>query len=408
MRQRILTRLFACLLLCTILFALVPNQAWAVSQEEIDELRKERMAIAEEHEEKQAIVDELEEQKASVLVRKQAMDARNELTRKEIQNIEQEISLYDQMIAEEAIKLEQAQAVEEMQLERYRTGVRAMEENGELSYLGLILQVDSLSDLLTTLDDTSDIMKSDKELYDDYLSARQNTQAVKEEYEAHRWTLEQKQEELEKQKEQLENEIHEATQLIRDLEEDIDRRNEELHELLLAEIETAERIDKLVAQQERERQEAARAAGGSVTSSGSWGWPCPSCTYITSRAGNRYHPIFGDYKYHSGIDIGAAYGAAVTASDSGTVIMASVNGGYGNCIMIDHGNGYYTLYGHLSGYAVSNGQSVSKGQTIGYVGDTGWATGPHLHFEIRQGGTCLDPEAAAGFSGLTYAPDAGN
>ena len=105
MRQRILTRLFACLLLCTILFALVPNQAWAVSQEEIDELRKERLAIAEEHEEKQAIVDELEEQKASVLVRKQAMDARNELTRKEIQNIEQEISLYDHMIAEEAIKL---------------------------------------------------------------------------------------------------------------------------------------------------------------------------------------------------------------------------------------------------------------------------------------------------------------
>ena len=108
------------------------------------------------------------------------------------------------------------------------------------------------------------------------------------------------------------------------------------------------------------------------------------------------------------MDIGAGYGSSVVASDSGTVILADVNGGYGNCIMIDHGNGYYTLYGHLSGYAVSYGQSVSQGQTIGYVGDTGWATGPHLHFEIRQGSTCLDPEAVAGFSGLTYAPDAGN
>ena len=87
--------------------------------------------------------------------------------------------------------------------------------------------------------------------------------------------------------------------------------------------------------------------------------------------------------------------------------MADVNGGYGNCVMINHGNGYYTLYGHLSGYAVSAGEAVGQGQVIGYVGDTGWATGPHLHFEIREGSTKLDPEAVGGFYGLTYAPDAG-
>ncbi len=410
MRKKCVSRLLSCALVCVLLLLLLPGQAWAVSQEEIDDLRKERLAIAEEHEEKQAKVDELEEQKASVVEKKKAMDERNEFARKEIESIEREISLYDQIIAEEAIKVEQAKAAEEKQLERYRTRVRAMEEYGEMSYLSLILRVNSLSELLTAMDDAGDIMKSDQELYDDYLAARENTEAVKAEYESYKTELEEEEDVLLARKAELEKDIEEAAQLIRDLEEDIDKRNEELHELLLAEIEVAERIDQLVAEQEQERQAAAYqggGGGGSVTGSGSWAWPCPGCSYITSRFGNRFHPIFGEWRYHSGLDIGAGYGSAVVASDGGTVIMADVNGGYGNCVMINHGNGYYTLYGHLSGYAVSEGDAVGQGQVIGYVGDTGWATGPHLHFEIRSGGTKLDPEAVGGFYGLTYAPDAG-
>lgn len=423
MKQRKISRLLSCLLLFALLLTVFPQRAYADTQEEIDELRRQRLAIAEEHDEKQAIVDQLEEEKAGVLARKQAMDERNEFTRREIQNIEKEISLYDKLIAEEAIKVEQAKAVEEQQLERYRTRVRAMEENGESGYLSLILQIKSLSELLTVIDDAGDIMKSDKELYDDYIAAREYTEEVKARYESYKAELEEEQEALLKKKEELEKEIAEATRMIKELEEDIDKRNEELHELLLAEIETAEKIDRLVEKQERERREAeerqrAQAAannpggggggGGTVVGSGSWAWPCPGCTYVTSRAGNRFHPIFQEWRYHSGLDIGAGYGSSVVASDSGTVIMADWNGGYGNCVMINHGNGYYTLYGHLSGYAVSEGQSVSQGQTIAYVGDTGWATGPHLHFEIRSGSTCLDPEEAGGFYGLTYAPDAGD
>ncbi len=407
MRKRAFSRLLSSVLLLALFTLLVPAQALAVSQEEIDELRKERLAIAEEHEEKQAKVDELEEQKASVVEKKKAMDERNEFARMEIENIEREISLYDQIIAEEAFKVEQAKAVEEKQLERYRTRVRAMEEYGEMSYLSLILRVSSLSELLTAMDDAGDIMKSDQELYDDYMAARENTEAVKAEYESYRAELNAEEAVLLERKAELEKDIEEAVQLIRDLEEDIDKRNEELHDLLLAEIEVAERIDQLVAEQERERMEAAMQSGASVGGSGSWAWPCPGSSYITSRFGNRFHPIFNEWRYHSGLDIGAGYGSAVTASDGGTVIMASVNGGYGNCVMINHGNGYYTLYGHLSGYAVSEGDAVGQGQVIGYVGDTGWATGPHLHFEIREGSNKLDPEAVGGFYGLTYAPDAG-
>lgn len=423
-------RFLSCVLVAVLVFLLTPGRAYAVSQEEIDELRRERLAIAMEHDEKQAVVDELEAQKADILARKEAMDERNELTRQEIDTLLREIDVYDEMIVQEAIKVEQAKAREDIQLERYRTHIRAMEENGEMSYLALILHIRSFSELLTALDDAGDIMKSDNELYHDYIDARENTELAKAQYEEKKVELEAEQQELRAQQAALEAEIAEAVSLISNLENDIETKNEELHQLLLAEIAAADRIDQLVAQQERERREAEErrrqeeqqraqqesagggggssgSSGGSVTGTGSFGWPCPGCNYITSRAGNRWHPIFNEWRYHSGLDIGASQGSTVVASDGGTVIMASTNGGYGKCVMIDHGNGYYTLYGHLSGYAVSNGQTVSKGQAVGYVGSTGWATGPHLHFEIRKGSTCLDPEVAGGFTGLTYAPDAG-
>ena len=99
-------------------------------------------------------------------------------------------------------------------------------------------------------------------------------------------------------------------------------------------------------------------------------WPCPSCHYITSQFGWRYHPIYKTQKYHSGVDIGASYG---------------------NCVVINHGNGITTLYGHMSSIAVSAGQKVSKGQTIGYVGSTGNSTGPHLHWEVTVNGVRQNP-----------------
>ena len=120
-------------------------------------------------------------------------------------------------------------------------------------------------------------------------------------------------------------------------------------------------------------------------------WPCPSCHTITSEFGWRIHPIYGTSKYHSGVDIGASYGATVIAADSGTVITAGWVSGYGNCVVISHGNGVSTLYGHMSSIAVSSGQSVSQGQTIGYVGSTGNSTGPHLHWEVTVNGERQNP-----------------
>lgn len=395
-----------------LLLSVAPVSSHAVTQDEIDALKSQRDEITAQRQEKQAVVDQLEGEHATVLERKLAMDERNMFTIQQIQLNAQEIALYDEMIADKLKEVEQARELEQQQLERYRERVRAMEENGNYGFLAMVLNTTSLGELLTAMDDIGEIMESDRELEDEYIAARENTEQVKAEYEATKSELEAKQAELRAEQEELEKDIEEATQLILSLEEDIANRREEYDAILAAEDEANARIDALVAELEAQRaaEEAARnpgggGGGGSAVGNGNFIWPCPSCTYITSRFGLRIHPITGDRKSHNGLDIGAGYGAAIVAADGGTVILAEVNGGYGNCVMIDHGNGYTTLYGHMSSYAVSEGQSVSQGDTIGYVGSTGMSTGPHLHFEVRSGGGRIDPEQF--FSGLTFSPDCG-
>jgi murein DD-endopeptidase MepM/ murein hydrolase activator NlpD len=130
-------------------------------------------------------------------------------------------------------------------------------------------------------------------------------------------------------------------------------------------------------------------SGPLPTGGGEFLWPAAGP--LTSPFGYRVHPIFGDTRLHSGIDIGAAYGAPVIAADSGSVSYVGAMSGYGNVIIIDHGGGIATTYNHLSGYYVSSGQSMSRGARIGAVGCTGYCTGPHLHFEVRVNGNPVDP-----------------
>lgn len=132
--------------------------------------------------------------------------------------------------------------------------------------------------------------------------------------------------------------------------------------------------------------------GTEVIAEGFYIWPSAASDYVTSFFGTRLHPILGVYKTHNGIDIGAGYGTAVLAAADGVVTTAAYDaGGYGNYLIIDHGNGNMTLYAHMSQMSVGVGQTVKQGQTIGLVGSTGMSTGPHLHFEVYVGGTRVDP-----------------
>ena len=433
-QRKVLSLALALLMSFSLLIGFCPSQVWAVTQAEIDELQRKKEELEEKVKEKQADVDELEAQQADILEKKQALDERNDFLYEQLKINAEQIALYDELIAEKALEVEEAKRLEDEQLQRYRKRVRAMEENGNGNILAMLLNSNSLGEFLTAIDDIGEIMESDKLLEDAYIAARENHEHVKADYEAYKAELELKKDELNAEKAEIEDRIAEAAKLIEEITSDIEAHAEEIEELRKAQEEAEALIEKKIAEleeQKRREEEARRAAeeaarqqqqqgggsegseggGSSYTgpiSSGNFIWPV-SCTYITSRVGGRIHPISGEYKYHSGMDIGCQYGDAVWASDSGEVILAGVNGGYGNCIMIDHGyvNGdnYYTLYGHLSSIAVSVGQTVAQGQYIGAVGSTGASTGPHLHFEIRNSSGPTDFNWRFE-SFLTYAPDA--
>ncbi|CAN5867642.1 hypothetical protein BH23ACT8_BH23ACT8_04080 [soil metagenome] len=210
----------------------------------------------------------------------------------------------------------------------------------------------------------------------------------------------------------LEEESDKLTEEIRRIEEERrlgeERRQQEEEARRVAAAQEQEQEQEQGQEQEQEREQAAASrsssGGGGGGGRGGGGSPppeeAPASTGrmqrpadgpITSRYGYRVHPIFGTRRLHAGIDFGGGYGAPIYAAESGTVISAGSRGGYGNTIVVDHGGGTTTLYAHQSRFAVSGGAQVGRGQVIGYIGSTGYSTGPHLHFEVRINGAPTDP-----------------
>lgn len=391
-RNKKLRAAAAFLALVILALALMPaGPALAVSQSEIDALEEQRDELTAQREEMQAGIDELKNQQAGVLEQKRALDEQNEVYRQELELIEEQVSLYTRLVDEKAAELEKATADEAEQLAIYKQHVRAMEENGEYTYLSIIFGSKSLSQLMSNLDMIGEIMDADKRIYDQYTAAREDAEEIKAEYETTLSALADKQAEYEAEKADLEAKIAEANDMIAQLEEEINS-NYDLYLEVLAQEEALESdIQSMIA--EMERQEAAN----SITSTGTYIWPLPGYS-PGSAYGWRMHPIYHEMRFHAGEDIGAPSGTPILAADSGMATVIADNGnGYGNYIMINHGGGRVTLYAHMSAFAISNGATVSQGQVIGYVGSTGNSTGPHLHFEVRVNGATTDPKSYFNF-----------
>ncbi len=408
-----------CTLVCALLLSSSPLTALvahADTQSQIDELREQLKALEAQAQAQQEVINELTDNKARVVDRKIALDSKIDLTRRQVQVIRGQIEIYDEIVAEKQAELEEAQAAEAAQEELLRSRMRAMEENGNATYLSFIFDSDSLTDLLSRIADVDDIMHYDNILEAEYKAARENVEVIKKSYEQTLAEQESLSRELDQKTGQLDAQITAAYTLIADLDELSDDAQAEYDAIDLARADADAKIDALLkklaeeeaarkAAEEAARQAAAGAGGGSVSGGSavsltSLTWPCPGVNIITSRFGWRVRPTTGASTYHGGLDIGAAAGSSIVAAEAGQVILASYNGGYGNCVMINHGNGIVTLYGHMESIAVGYGQYVGKGQVIGYVGSTGVSTGPHCHFEIRVNGAQTDP--APYFSGLVY------
>ena len=381
----------------SVMLSCMSVSAFAVTQSEIDALKSQKSQLANQKSSLQSTINSLQGQQNDQIALKNALDEKNAITVKQILNLNEQIELHTQLIEQKTKEVDEAQKVADAQLEKYKVRVRAMEESGRYNYFEVLFGASSIGEFLSLIDDIGDIMRSDKELEDAYRQSVADLKAVKAEYEQAKAEMESSKTELEALKAQQEKDIAEATAVIASLQGDISSNSSLLSELSAQEkalnADIQQKVAELNRQQQQQQQQGNTGNTGSTVGTGNLVWPS-YCTYITSRQGPRVHPVTGEYKNHGGTDIGASYGSAIYAADSGTVVRSADgwNGGWGNYVMIDHGNGMQTLYAHMSSRAVSVGQTVSRGQTIGYVGSTGMSTGPHLHFEMYINGSRVDPQ----------------
>ena len=327
--------------------------------------------------------NELAEVKTEISeVLQQIQDLSDKITQYEgeIASLGKQVNELKTIVEEKEKKLNIAKENYETQRNIVEERVAVIYESGETKYLDMLLNTNSLSEFISTFYYISEIINADTELLQDL-----QREKVK---------IEAETQELDKQKMQLKNlkNNKERTSIV--LENSRVLQDNYRNQLTEQEKEIEHQIQEYEMQMKQVQAEIvllARHNLGEDYSGGIMMWPVPGYTSITSPFGMRLHPILHVYKLHTGMDIGAPYGANFVAASDGVVIKAGMNSAYGNMVIIDHGGGVTTLYAHGSEILVTVGQSVKRGEPVLKVGSTGYSTGPHAHFEVRINGECVQP-----------------
>ncbi len=394
-KRTLISLLLAVLMLAgSVTLPVFQTTAHAVTQSQIEAKKAEKRALQQKIKAQEAKMNELKANEADLMERKTALDEQQIMKVEEINLVKEELTMYRQLIEEKREEARIAQENADHMLELYKQHVRSMEEESLTNmYIELLFSSDSFGELISRIDMVGEIMEYDTRARANYLQAKADADTAREEYEALAAELEVKEAELQAEIDTLEGELDVIQTELEDIQSDIDG-----YEAVINSYEASERA---LESEIKKMEEQYKKEQTPPTATGSWTWPTPSCKIITSRYGYRNISLYGYTRFHAGVDIGASMGSPIVAADGGTVILSRYdNSGYGSYVMINHGNGKTTLYAHMSARAVSVGQSVTKGQVIGYVGSTGNSTGPHLHFEIRINGGTVNPLQY--FSGLTY------
>lgn len=305
--------------------------------------------------------------------------------------VENDITLNERQLAEAQKSLEGRESV-------FYKRVRDIYINGRLSYLDVVIGSKDFSDFANRLEVLKRIIDSDITLINEIKKERAEIEAHKQKLEADRAKLVELEKAALAKQAEIEQKKAERNVVLQKAQNDRATAMQAIEELNAS----SAQVSAMLKERQAARAAAAAAAAAAAQSSGgqgasdNWvqgtgqlGWPVSG--EITSPYGYRVHPIWGTTIYHSGIDIGVDEGTPVHAADGGVVVWSGWMGGYGYAVVIDHGNGLSTLYGHNSELAVDEGQSVAKGQVISYAGSTGNSTGPHVHFEVRVNGDPVDP-----------------
>lgn len=330
-----------------------------------------------------------------------AIQQQLEAAQRDYQAVANELKATEEKIAATQAELEKTRARLKVREGVFTKRVRDIYMHGQLSYLDVVLGAKDFSDFSNRLELLRRIIDADITLISDIRKERAAIETAKQELETQRARQAQLRDQAAAKRDEIESRRKEQQAILYQAQNDKAVAEQAYNEYQQSSQAIAEMLRQRAA--DRAAQAAAAAAqassgggGGSdyyqpVSGSGAMIWPVNGV--VTSPYGYRTHPIFGTTIYHSGIDIGVDYGTPVHAADGGVVVEAGWISGYGYAVIIDHGNGLSTLYGHNQELAVSEGQSVSQGQVIAYAGSTGNSTGPHVHFEVRANGDPVAPSA---------------
>lgn len=377
-------------------------------------------------EKSKALKEDLQNSKKSI---KEEADKKNNLD-KQIKIVKSQIDISNQYIFKLETEIEQLKIKIDLinkdmdkKIEILKESLRSIYIAGDASAIDIILQAKTFEDFLDKSELVKSVSNTISDLIDQLNSDLAQIELDKKSIEENKEAAESEKLELTKNQSELQNLLDESELILSELQtseqqvkEQLDENDEELKRIE-SEIQQYYEKQRIMAERERRRREAeaekkrkqtqkndnqtgnknsSSSNSGTVVSSGSLTWPVPGYYYISS---DYYDTVNRGGKIHGAIDIAGGggksiYGARIVAADDGEVILANASGyggGYGIYAIIDHGNGRSTLYGHMSGIAAQKGQKVKKGQVIGYVGSTGYSTGPHLHFETRSYGKKYNP-----------------
>lgn len=400
--------------LAAVLFMLsvLPEKADAVTSGEIRDqiniLEEESVSLQQQMEELESKLQENTVQIREIAEQKEQIDAQIVLLNDQINNSNEQISAYAVLIADRQEDLEEAQVHLSALNEKHKDRIRAMEEQGALSYWSVLFQANSIVDFLDRLNMIEEITESDNRRLAELRDAASQVAAIKESLETEKTALEQKRTDLEQSQKTLDEKRVRSDELMRQLLS----KGDEFQQLLAESEAKQNQLMVQIAQMENEYDKKAEeewyatsvppttapaevptASSPGRPSESDSGWLCPVPYYtLESPFGMRFHPLLNIWRMHNGIDMGCPMDTPIYAARSGVVTITDYQeNGAGNYVQINHGDGYRSVYMHMTRYVVSLGEEVSQGQLIGYVGSSGLSSGPHLHFGISYNGTYVNP-----------------
>lgn len=384
--------------LAILLASLAAAPAYGASKKDVDSAKGKISSIEEEKKKTEQAIKELETLKADTETYVRKLDSQLETLNVEVNRLEGNIRDKEKTIEETAVKLDEAGKVEKKQYEAMKKRIKYMYEKGDSSYLDLLLQSKSMSELLNRAEYISKISEYDRNMLDQYAAVKDGIADDKAQLEKEKAELVVLQEQTTSKKNSVETLVNEKSAELKKVNSQIGTKTAQVEAYekdIKAQEDKIKQIEAEIKRQEEEARKKAEAAGQkyNTVSIGNikFIWPCPSSSRITSGFGGRESPTEGASSNHQGIDIGAPTGSNIVAAADGTVTISTYSYSAGNYIMLNHGGGVSTVYMHCSQLLVSAGDTVKQGQVIAKVGSTGYSTGPHLHFGVRLNGSYVNP-----------------